>query len=298
MLTLSLPSLNPFPALLDASSHRLRAPGRYAVGLERHAFQGPMGRREAWLFFPAEPGTRETQLRYGQLFRGLIAREAKWARGPFPLVLLSHGHQAATDELAWLGERAAAAGVVALAVAHPNDTLDVAALVARRDELRAALDWALGDTELGPRLDSARIAVAGHSFGGATALAFAGARPRGASSPEGRPSASLRGVVATAPGSQALFDGTSLSSVAVPVVLVAGDADEVTPLDQNAERFLAQIPQARLVRVPGAGHFLFKPPCTLWGRWRVPWLCRDARGVERSAWHDRVASELLRLLAE
>ncbi|WP_249123174.1 MULTISPECIES: alpha/beta hydrolase [unclassified Bradyrhizobium] len=44
--------------------------------------------------------------------------------------------------------------------------------------------------------------------------------------------------------------------IAVPATVIAGDADTIVPIDVHARAFVAAVPHARLVELPGVGHMV------------------------------------------
>lgn len=105
--------------------------------------------------------------------------------GPYPSVILSPGFALGSSNYAWLAEHLASYGFVVVAVEHqegfdeelsglwratilrPQDILEVLAYLDERTD---------PGSELGGLIDSQAVAVVGHSYGGYTALASAGAR--------------------------------------------------------------------------------------------------------------------------
>jgi predicted dienelactone hydrolase len=77
----------------------------------------------------------------------------------------------------------------------------------------------------------------------------------------------------------------SLRKIGIPVEILAPGADELVPLKWNAARYAHLIPRARRRDVPGAGHFVFMPVCTEWGRFLAAQVCVDPGSVDRGAIH-------------
>lgn len=97
------------------------------------------------------------------------------------VILLSHGFGGAAVAMGWFATAMAEAGYVVIAVDHPGNngiepmTKAAAALFFERPgDLRRAYSVVAADATLGPLLDADRVAAAGFSAGGFTALALAG----------------------------------------------------------------------------------------------------------------------------
>jgi predicted dienelactone hydrolase len=152
---------------------------------------------EGVLWYPAEvqAGSGHVAYTYGlkafgdapfalATYAGIGTRDAKAERaaGPFPLVVLSPGFAFGTGTYAWLAEHLASHGFVVLAIEHVEE-LDPSALweatVDRPRDIIAALEHVGVEVSSGAwsgLVDASRVAVVGHSYGGYTALAAAGAR--------------------------------------------------------------------------------------------------------------------------
>jgi len=98
----------------------------------------------------------------------------------------------------------------------------------------------------------------------------------------------IKAVFAIAPALGSGFTESGLRPVDVPVHIVVGDGDAITPPRTNAERYASLIRRARLTVLPGGvGHYTFLHECTPPGRELLP-LCRDAAGVDRHVAHQSV----------
>ena len=141
------------------------------------------GAIEADIWYPAAAGGAPVTYAKNPVFVGVNAREgAPPLMGKHPLVLLSHGLGGNNRSIAWLAAGLAEKGAIVVAVNHPGSTsrdfnidrgLDHWTRVA---DLSAATDALLVDPVFGPLIDQTRIAVAGFSYGGWTALSIGGLR--------------------------------------------------------------------------------------------------------------------------
>lgn len=285
------------------------------------------------IWYPAAPGAVEHAIDWDGIFVGHGTWDPPLRAEPrrFPLVMLSHGSGADASNLAWLAEALASRGYVAVAMDHPGDRFGDTSVEGRfaawrrTGDVSFVLDRVLTDPTLGPRLDRRRVAAAGHSSGAYTVLALAGLRlePRAywkycsarqpgpdcklfidlqpehiadlAEAGKSRRDRRIRAVLALSPVLGPAAIRASLRSIAVPVMVVGSPTDEVVPFALNAARYQRLIPRARLVTVPGAGHFVFLPTCTLPGRIVAAQVCVDPNpNVDRDAVHAEVSATALR----
>lgn len=313
------------PAPAAAASPSPRPP----VGITSRVFVDPARARElaTTIWYPATADTVEHEMEWDGIFLGRGAWEAPLRPTPrrWPVVLLSHGSGADGSNLAWLAEALASRGYLAVAMDHPGDRFGDTSVEGRFAAWRRArdvsvvLDRLLVEATFGARVDRSRIAAAGHSSGGYTALALAGLRlqpskyftycsARSARQPgpdcklfvdldpsriedlgeagKSRRDRRIRAVLALAPVLGPAAITASLRSITVPVTIVASPTDEYVPFALNAAHYQQRIPRARLVKIPDAGHFVFMPVCTLPGRLVAAQVCVDrSDAVDRAAVH-------------
>jgi predicted dienelactone hydrolase len=99
----------------------------------------------------------------------------------------------------------------------------------------------------------------------------------------------IKAVFAMAPAIGLGHTDASLGGIRIPVYIVAGRADDITPLETNAERFANLIPTATLTVLPGmVGHATFGSVCTPAGVKDAAWVCHDEKGVNRALVHEQV----------
>lgn len=99
----------------------------------------------------------------------------------------------------------------------------------------------------------------------------------------------IKRVFAIAPALGGGFTEAGLGGVRIPVLIVVGQSDKVTPAATNARRYADLIKGARLNVLPGEiGHYTFLAECSARGK-AVLDICRDGEGVDRAAVHRQVA---------
>jgi dienelactone hydrolase len=156
-----------------------------------------------------------------------------------PLVLVSHGHYGAPAACERLCSRLASRGFVVLAVLHADHGTPPGLQAPERvDDLAYVLDH-LRRFAPAP-VDRRSVGVAGHSFGGRTAVELAAQDPR------------VDAVVTMAGGADRGTTGT----VTAPTLMLAGGADRLDPpeLSIRSARALPRETPHRVLVVPGTGH--------------------------------------------
>jgi predicted dienelactone hydrolase len=166
--------------------------------------------------------------------------------GPVPLVVFSHGIGGSREGYTYLGKYWAANGYGSLHLQHPGSDRNLWAgnpftlvsrlqLAAQESEakdraldLAFALDRLLG-SEVAARIDTARIAAAGHSYGANTTLLAAGAQLRRAGRLVGFGDPRIRAaVVISAPPFHGESDAQDiLRHVRIPTLHITAAADDI-----------------------------------------------------------------------
>nr|WP_297526556.1 hypothetical protein [uncultured Roseateles sp.] len=214
--------------------------------------------------------------------------------GGWPVVVFSHGMGGSRRGYSYLGSYWAAHGVVAMHVQHigsdrrlwaggfgwSNSLSLVLRLqhaaqreeaVDRTQDVRFALNQLLAGP-LAPRLDPARLAIAGHSYGANTSLLLAGAKvPASAELPGGTPLAALveprfkAAILISAPPFYGEGDPAPiLSGIAIPTLHISATDDEITipgyysgPADRVALFDAIGGPHKALAMFSGGSHSIF-----------------------------------------
>jgi len=216
------------------------------------------------IWYPAGATPAGDRSRYELLpgvgFTATAAADVAVGPGPYPLLLWSHGRSGTRCSYALLCEAIAARGFVVMAPEHGGDALadwllgtfvdDDTNERNRVDDARCVLD-AVFDTD-GPlqmvaaTVDRERVAVAGHSFGGFTALSLVGGP---AADRRVRAVAGLQSFTRSIPNR--VFE-----RIDVPTLLVTGSKDVTTPPVTDADRAWATLGSrsAWRVDIERAGH--------------------------------------------
>ncbi|MEM8851272.1 MAG: alpha/beta fold hydrolase [Pseudomonadota bacterium] len=230
------------------------------------------------IWYPAVDGTGTvvpytTLIRDGETKVDLIGRAARGAEiapGRFPLVVISHGYPGNRLLMSHLGENLASKGYVAVSIDHPGSTYDdqqvfAATLVDRPLDQAFVVDaMRTLDGPLGAAVDGENVGVIGYSMGGYGALIYGGgglsqdavARrdPAWLNAPGDLLSRHLAGseahaalvdpavkaVIAVGPWgrNRDFWNADGLAGIAVPVMVVAGEVDDIS--DYAAMRTIFQ----------------------------------------------------------
>jgi predicted dienelactone hydrolase len=199
----------------------------------------------------------------------------------------------------------------------------------RAKDISTVITDILADPRFGSKIDPDRIGAAGFSHGGYTMMELAGARTdlnrlltwcdqqKGACNPPEMPDLMekfkaikekpdvqrtlqragdsyrdprIRAVFAIAPAVARAFKPEILKEIAIPVEIVAGEADPIAPPAENAQFFASNIKTAKLTILPGGvGHYTFLDIGTEAGKKQLPQFLVDNPGVDREAVHRQVA---------
>lgn len=230
------------------------------------------------LWYPARVGTGEVAP-YASLLRdgrrvvslhGSARRDAE-PEGRFRLVILSHGYPGNRYLMAHFGEKLASHGYVVAAIDHRDSTYDNKAPLAST-LVNRPLDTAFVRAALGEFADIGTTAIIGYSMGGYGALVSAGAGvnpdvlgmegapPFGLWRPCLTPQVSpaLKAIIPIgAWGRQRdLWTAEGLAGVRVPMLVMAGSADEISGYETGMRRIFTEAVNAprHLLTFLNAGH--------------------------------------------
>jgi predicted dienelactone hydrolase len=255
-----------------------------------------------------------------------VAHNAPLAAGNFGVIVVSHGAGGLALNHRDLAMALASHGYVVAAPTHPrgngNDISGVGVWVGRPRQVSGIIDTVLEDGKLGSHIERERIGVVGHSNGGYTALAVAGAKPStsaaaahcrehpddakfcaygGAAAREATRELGrvpelrdprVRSIVLMAPNA-APFTDDALATVTVPVLVYAAEKDDLTRVQYHAERLARALPQTKCVLVKGAGHFSFVASFPAALKIVAGEAARDPDGFDRDALHEVMNREIV-----
>jgi predicted dienelactone hydrolase len=255
-----------------------------------------------------------------------VARHAPVAAGAFGVIVVSHGAGGMALLHRDLALALASHGYVVAAPTHPRgtggDISGVGVWVGRPKQVSRVIDAVLEDGDLGAHIERDRIGGAGHSNGGYTALAVAGARPSPGSEaahcrahpddtrfcgqadaatrdaarkvgplPELR-DPRVRSIVLMAPHA-VRFTDDALARVTVPALVYAAEKDDLTRVQYHGERLAKTLPRVECVLVKGAGHFSFITSFPLVLKIVAGEAARDPNGFDRDAFHQVMNREII-----
>ncbi|WP_410021945.1 MULTISPECIES: alpha/beta hydrolase family protein [unclassified Pseudomonas] len=274
------------------------------IGFRASTLSDPHGGRpvEMVVWYPAATTATAQLIADNPVFVSASAvRDAPPVAGEHPLVVLSHGYRGNWSNQAWLASALAHKGYIVAAVNHPGTTTHdrspdaAAALWQRPVDLSRAIDGVIAQPKQFGAVAKQRIAVAGHSLGGWTALEIVGARfdperfeqdcsihpqlaacrvyqqinPASTRESKARLAADLRdervsAIVSLDLGLSRGFPDASLAAVPVPtLVIAAGAPSKDLPAQLESADLARRLPQAstRYVEISDASHFSFASVC-------------------------------------
>lgn len=268
------------------------APGPFAVGHEtmtvvdpsrQEVRNGVLGDRrlavDVW--YPISPGSASGPFAFYPFqvftlgYTSPVAREgapaiANVAR---PLIVFSHGSGGISVQSTGLCEALASHGFVVAAPNHAGNTASDAFFGTsfpfatssrnRPRDVSVLIDRLIARSRTpGDRLyrvvNPYQIGVAGHSFGGFTALAMASGYAEVPADPR------VRAILPIAPAARILSDA-ELARITVPVFVLGGTEDTTTPVEPNSRVAFEKPSSRRVYRadIVGAGHSAFASVCRI-----------------------------------
>lgn len=189
---------------------------------------------------------------------GTIYYPTDTSQGTFGAMAVVPGYTGTQSSVAWIGPRLASQGFVVFVI----DTISIYDFPpSRGTQLLAALDYLTGQSSVRARIDSTRLAVAGHSMGGGGSLEAANKRP------------TLQAAIPLAPW----HTTKNWSNVRVPTFIIAGQNDTVASPANHAKPFydsLTSAPDKAYMELAGASHYFPNSPNTTMAKYMISWSKR------------------------
>lgn len=196
-----------------------------------------------------------------------------------PLVIFSHGYGGVSWQSTPLMEMLASHGMIVVSPNHTGNTVnDVLGgtehafervMRDRPADVSLLIDHMLArsadpEDPFFAHVDPRRIGVAGHSFGGYTAIAMASGIQRDDLDVHVAPDPRVAAIAAIAPFSS-VFSDAELASIRIPTLLLSATEDTTTPVDPHTTRPWNLVSARPLYRadVDGAGHLHFANVCDI-----------------------------------
>jgi predicted dienelactone hydrolase len=259
-------------------------------------------------------------------------RNAPIPRGEnrLPLIILSHGYKGDRYGHGWLQEILAANGYIVAVPDHFGNTHymqraeDSLKRWNRPKDVSFLIDKLLEDPLLKQHIDPNRIGFIGYSLGGLTGVWLAGGVAQNYPTPnmatssfieldEGSSETIIKNIDFTkakksyedkrikaeflmAPSFGFAFSPEGLSSIDIPIMIVATEKDSIAPVKHNAQFYADNIKSSAIKVLSGkAGHYVFLNRKEQDGNKSLPhYLTTDDPSVDRSKIHEEVANMALK----
>ncbi len=246
------------------------APGPYPVGVTQITFQRPSSTNgeprvlKTVIWYPAPDYAASESV--DATYKGVMNVAVSRTGGPFPIIMFSHGSGGSPLQSTFYTTHLASEGFVVVAPPHPGNTLSdcfpcldmnalADSLLNRPDDITFVLDSMItlnsdSSSMFYASLDTSRVGMSGHSFGGLTTLQLAG-----------RDSTPFAAALAMAAPAAAAVGSRNPSNI--PVMLMGGGEDTTCPLGPQQDYFnsLSGAEPRYLVVFPRGGHTAYTDPC-------------------------------------
>ncbi len=258
---------------------------------------------ENWLLYPS-PGESQT-MQIGPYTLDACP-DGRVADGQFPLVVLSHGGGGSHLLYRVVAQYLAQNGFIVAMLEHYGNNRNDNSLEGqdrnislRTQHVRLVIDTLLTDPGYMDHIDSQHIFMIGHSMGGCTALAIAGAVPWSAKEEQievaydGR----VKALVLFAPAAAWYQHPDSFNNIDIPMVVFTAERDTLTPYWQ-ADLIKKRVKDPALVEiriVKNGGHLSFLAPFPENMRKRNFPPSQDPDGFDREAFHEALKVEVLEI---
>jgi predicted dienelactone hydrolase len=245
--------------------------GPYPVGVTEITFErnstttGEPRTLKTIIWYPADESARMQP--DDLMLHGVVDAKVVEDNLPLPIIMFSHGSGGIPYQSTYYTRHLASHGFVVVAPPHPGNTTidcfpctDMAGLLDsfrnRPDDITFALDSLLARSQdpaslFYNALDSERVGISGHSFGGFDTLRLAGSDSRFAAA-----------LAMAPPGGQVTL--LADIDVEIPTMIMGGGLDKACPLEQQQDYFNAigkAGPPHFLLVFPLGGHLAYADIC-------------------------------------
>jgi predicted dienelactone hydrolase len=245
-----------------------------------------------------------------------------------PLILMSHGDSGSRMDNAWLGEYLADHGYLVASVDHYGSTWylyhprEAVRTWERPKDISYVIEQMLNDPVFGPCINPDKVGFVGFSLGGLTGIWLAGGQANEYQIPSKVSIAPfhlaetsdpdlirsidfskakkvykdsrIKAAFLMAPAHGEWFSKVGLDSINIPLYIVDGAGDTVTPPEKNAKYLASSIASAKLEIIPGqAGHFVFLNEFGQLSKMIPSRFIEDESGVNRKQIHEELAKKAL-----
>ncbi len=259
-----------------------------------------------WLLYPCIDESRDIKI---GPYNINACPDGRLMVGKFPLVIISHGGGGSHLLYRVVAQYLAENGyIVAMPEHHGNNRNDNSLegqdfnLTLRTAHISLVIDTLLSDPEIKEYIDSDRIFMIGHSMGGFTALAVAGAVPWSIKRVriEVTHDKRVKALVLFAPASAWFQHPDSFENVDLPILVFAAEHDMITPYWQSdlIKQKAKDPTQVTIKTVENAGHLSFLAPFPEFMRNKNFPPSQDPDGFDRESFHEELKVDVLHFLRE
>ncbi len=237
-----------------------------------------------------------------------VAIDAEVMEGEFPLVLISHGNGGSHLLYRTISTYLAKKGFVVAMIEHygnnrHNNELEKSELNLqyRPAHISLTIDGLVSDKVIGEYISTNKIGMIGHSFGGYAALAASGGTPW---TKEGQKikvqhDDRIKATILMAPAAAYFIPPNALEKVTIPILLVIGEKDMITPKQWTEDVILNRVTnpsKVQVMKIENAGHFSFISPFPP-GMVNPGFLpSTDPAGFNREKFHEQLPIDIFNFL--
>lgn len=280
----------------------------FNVGLKKTQVPDVMGLGDIPLqtFYPTT--SREHASQFGP-FELMLAQDAPLAFGKFPLVAISHGNAGTPWVHRGLAKRLAQNGCIVILPEHVGNSKsnnEFEGTVKNLENRPRQLNLCIAHVKHhGDFVEAITETYAiGHSIGGYTVLAAAGAKPYAGPHEttsgkveeiQAEAVSEISALVLMAPATMWFQGNDSFENFDVPTLVLTGGNDEITKEDhaeivRNGMRTSTRV---EIMSIKGAGHFSFQSPFPKQMISKQFPPSQDPTGFDRAAFQEELASRVL-----